>query len=296
MDPLETAARAIRTRENRTKELADRERDVKTVPWWDFPDRSYLRSAIATLRTEIETCNNKISKEKVLQLAEISVVELWEGAAKDVIPGRNAFGLAAQSQFGEIFQLALKNRPDLALHISQWPIPVVDLPDVAELLTDEFIESNARRIIAKRLAVAASTVYLTKVYPKDESHTTMVVQHLESSLRARFTVDGSGFGSVFSRSEAIDSIDPNKPGEPDWESYVGLGIGRGIYAEGQRLNPTVRWRSSSPNEYSGPLRRRLHALNPYVWQGPCEWCDVVLPQHGGQGWKSAETSLFATHP
>jgi hypothetical protein len=169
---------------------------------------------------------------------------------------------------------------------------LADLHDVAELLTETFIESSARKTIASRRAVAASTEYVYK-RADDGGRPTLTIQHRASGLRARFTITSPGLGVVYSKPYDIDSIDPEKPGKLVWwDSYVGLGIGKGIYSEAHRLAPEVRWQTSTLSDHSRALRKKLHAEDPYVWAGHCGWCDVNLPV----SWKEAPQSSFSGHP
>lgn len=292
MDPLESTARAIRARTNRAKELADRERDLKATPWWDIPERLSLRSSIAVLHKELDECTTKITVENLQQLAEFASAYLWAEAAKIVIPGKNPFGPAVHDHFDQILQMSLKNLVELQLPVSQWPIPLADLPEVAALLTPTFIESSAQRITEARRVVAESTEYLYK-RANDGGKPTLTIQHKASGLRARFTLTTPGFGVVYSKPYDIDSIDPDKPGKLVWwDSYVGLGIGKGIYSEAHRLTPDVRWQTSTLSDHSRALRKKLHAEVPYVWAGHCGWCDTNIPR----GWQKATPSSFSGHP
>ncbi|MEO3931391.1 hypothetical protein WMO79_01070 [Micrococcaceae bacterium Sec7.4] len=292
MDTLESTARAIRGRRNRTKELADRERDLRSTSWWDLPERLSLRSSIAVLHRELGEYTEKITPENLQQLAEYAGAQLWSEAAAIVTPGKNPFGPAARDRFDAILQASLENLGELQLPVSQWPIPVADLPDLAAILTPTFIESNANRIFDARRAVAESTEYLYERCD-DGGKAALIIQHKTSGLRARFTLTAPGFGTVYSKPYDIDSIDPDRPGKLVWwESYVGLGIGRGIYSEAHRLSPEIRWRTSTLSDHSRALRRKLHVGNPYIWAGHCEWCDRNL----SLGWEKSTPASFAAHP
>ena len=98
------------------------------------------------------------------------------------------------------------------------------------------------------------------------------LQRLEWSaacLRAYFTPGdpasdyGGMFGQVYSKPYRIGSLDPPRPGvSADWNSFVGLGIGRKIYLTGARILPAERWLTSAASEQAAGLRRRLHAMDP----------------------------------
>jgi hypothetical protein len=109
-------------------------------------------------------------------------------------------------------------------------------------------------------------------------------------------MDGSGVGEVMSNSEHIESLDPANTGEADCERYAGLGIGQQIYEFAQSKYPDIRWRKGQLSVYAEVLRRRLHAQDPYHWEGPCTWCEQVLPALDGKGWKDKDLSAFTDHP
>jgi hypothetical protein len=290
MDPLATVAGAIFTRRHRKEDLARKEREFETTERWELLGRFFLPREIKALRKELADLNDIIDDEQVLRLAEIYAAELWKNAARSVVPDKNAFGTAAQNRFRPILAKAMKERPDFHLYFGPVRYWLVGLPEVDALVTEEFIDRNTRRIMAERGRVAASTAFLSRV-----NHTSqgvqLVLQHVESALRAEFTLDGSGFGEVMSNSEHIVSLDSAKPGEADWDAYAGLGIGQRLYERAQLLYPGIRWRTRSPSIFAESLRRRLHAQDPYHWEGSCEWCDGNLPL----GWEKSTTSSFAGH-
>lgn len=298
MDPLVTAAGAIRTRRHRNEDLARSEREFETLPWWGLMGRFVLSREIESLRYQVEVLDDDIDDEKVRRLAEIFAEELWKEVALSVVPEKNPFGPAAQGQFRQILAQALKELPDLAIDISTRPFHLIDLPEVDALVTDSFIESNTLRNMAERQAVAASTDYIHEYARDYEGRPKLTVQHRASGLRARFTVTGRGMGEVYSKPYDIESIDPEWSDEEqeDWKTYAGLGIGAGIYAEAHRLEPGFRWSAGLLSPYAVPLRRRLHVADPYIWAGPCDWCDVNLPAQGIHHWMNAVPSSFAGHP
>lgn len=123
----------------------------------------------------------------------------------------------------------------------------------------------------------------------------LFVQHKASGMRARFTVNGNGFGQVYSKSYRIRSIDPSDDGQVARgaidDSY-GLGIGELLYLRGAQECPGVRWEMGSASDPARGLRSRLHRKNPYIWQGPCLWC----PNNGIMFWEQASEAQFVAHP
>ncbi|MGY4541359.1 hypothetical protein ACVWY0_001268 [Arthrobacter sp. UYNi723] len=298
MDPLEDVCRAVHARGGHIRSLEKAETASTMLPWYRLGERSRLRLEIASLHTSIAVCNEKIGPDGVERLANRAGSRLWHQAAENVIPNKNPYGRAAQEHFDAILELALEGRNDLVLfHMHPRSSRLSSLPDVAERLSGPFIESNVLNIIAERADIAASTAFAHERYQNKDNQPAMIVQHIASGLRAMFTVIRPGMGAVFSKPYNIGSIDPDNPGTAtQWESYVGLGIGERIYAEAHRLEPDVRWMSGATSPYSTRLREKLHAVDPYIWSGSCQWCEQKLAQLGIYSWDAAGKEFFTDHP
>lgn len=291
MDPLRTVARAIFRRRQLTDDLARAEKAFETIKWWNLVGRISLSCEISERRKELEVLNETIGDRQVLRLAEIYAEELWREAARSVVPDKNPFGPAAQTKFSTILRQARQERPDLCLWFDQARYWLIGLPEVDALVTDAFTTQNTQRIMAELSEVATSTTFLHRE-TRTEKEVRVVIQHVESGLRAEFTVEDSGFGEVMSKSGHIMSLDAEKPGDADHRTYAGLGIGRRLYRHAQAKYPGIRWRAGSLSVYAEALRSRLHAQDPYHWEGPCTWCGDNLPL----GWKKSTPSSFAGHP
>lgn len=295
MYALEDVCRAIQARAEHAGRLEKAVEASRMLPWHRFAERSFWKREIASSQDQVARCDKQIRLKDVLRLADMAGVRLWHRAAETVIPDKNTFGRAAQDHFDEILELAVKGRDDFALYVGRRSFLLSNLPTVAEHVTEAFIESNARKAIAERAAVAASPVFAHEIYQDANNQTVMIIQHLASGLRARFSML-NGTGTVFSKPYSIESIDPDNPGTlGDWESYVGLGIGERIYAEAHRLAPDVRWVSGASSPYSTQLRQKLHATNPYIWSARCPWCEQNLEKFG-ISWDAATQEFFNDHP
>jgi hypothetical protein len=281
-DPL---CQRIQTRTKLTEELA-------TAPWYRWSQRRHLRRRIADL-------SSRISDQRVLELANEVGSKVWVRAASTLIPEKNPYGPAARAHFDDILEAAFKLREDYVVYDGDCSFKISTLPEIDSVLTRDFMIENATRLIEERAAIAASPTLIHEYSSNSHGRWVLTIQHVASGLRAQFTLDGQGFGSVESKPYVIYSIDPNKPGKLDnreWEAVVGLGIGPRIYKEAQRLEPTIRWQGGLLSAFSRPVRERLHAADPYIWSGPCKWCDVNLPTLGVHHWMNAAPSSFAGHP
>jgi len=189
----------------------------------------------------------------------------------------------------------MKERPNFNQWFSTRRFWLKDLPEVDKMVDRRFVVENTQRIMNELCAVAASKSFLTQEIHAEKEFR-VVIQHVASGFRAQFTMDGSGFGEVMSKSEHIKSLDPTKPDAADTRRYAGLGIGQRLYRLAQAKYPAIRWHKGPLSVYAEPLRRRLHAEDPYHWEGPCTWCEQVLPALDGKGWKDKGLSAFADHP
>ena len=297
MDPLESTCRAIQARDGHARSLEKAEKFIRALPWYRFVEHNRRRDEVASLRSLIADCEAQIGSDGLLALANKAGSLLWHEAAGKVIPNKNPYGPASEQHFEEIFRLVLKNREDYDLRVGGRTFRLATLSDVLAKLDESFIRSNVRAMIAERAAIAASTDFLHKRFTDFEGNPAVLVQHVASGLRAKFVITQPGFGSVNSKPYAIQSIDPNRPGESsDWMEYVGLGIGVKLYQEGHRLMPGVRWMSSAYSAYSPPLRKKLHASDPYTWSGSCTWCDQKLKALGIYSWQDTNQQFFTNHP
>lgn len=300
MNDFTALCRTITAREKRARNLAEAEQRLDGTPWYRWMQCRSLRLRIASLRDEIEMLNSKVSSDSVLGLASSIASDLWSRAAAEIVPKKNPYGRAAQERFEEILGRAVELGCGWEVwdHRSSASFPLSGLPEVEALVTAESIASQARREISRLAAIAASPE-LIHDYDRDaDGKLRLWVQHVASGLRATFTMDGDGFGGVLSKPYSLGSIDPKKPGTlHDWQQYTGLGIGRRIYEEAHRLEPTVRWGGGLLSEYSAPLRKRLHSADPYVWDwSSCKWCEQNLRQQGVFHWMDASRSMFHGHP
>lgn len=310
MDPneLEGICRAIQARDRHAENLKKASEETNPTLWWHHLIWSHNRQnktanekakKLASLQSKIDENEKKITPDGVQHLARMIATELWKDAAKSVLSNKNPFGQAAVGQFPGILQLALKRREKFILVVGQRQLSftLADLPDINKHLTDGFIETNARDIICTYDAIAASTEFVHKRYRNNDGDPEMIVQHLKSGLRAKFTINKPGFGTVFSKPYDIESIDPEKPGNLiHWEQYTGLGIGGLIYTEAHCLAPDVRWVKGLTSEYSTPLRTKLHADNPHIWDSQCAWCEKNLVRLGIRSWSHADQDFFTNHP
>jgi hypothetical protein len=297
MDQLEKVCRAIQARDRHLHDLEETEKSIQALPWHSFIKRVSLRQKIASLQSEIDAYGQKINPDTVLELAYLAGAKLWNHAAQTLIPKKNPYGRAAVEHFDEILELALKGREKINLWIGRGSFELSSLTDVTETLTEKFIKSNAQRIIAERRSVAASTEFIHELFENDDGHPAMIIQHVASGLRAVFTIKEPGLGSVFSKPYRIGSIDPSNPGTAgNWEMYAGLGIGEQIYREAHHLLPEVRWLSGATTEFSARLREKLHASDPYIWSGRCQWCAQKLDELHIFTWEAADQEFFTNHP
>lgn len=297
MTELGNICLTITSRRKLTAQREKTERRMASLPWFRLRQRSELLREIASLSAKIRERESRITDEKVLALAESIGYNLWEKATAHVIPQKNPYGPLALENIDAILDSALEQAESYVEYVRMTAFPISDLPEVKAALTRDLIESGARRVIAKRLRAAASTDLIHEYEVDYKGQQVLLVQHRASGLRATFTLDQQGFGSVASKPYSIRSIDPDNPGEHhNWEAYVGLGIGRLIYLEAQRLEPNTRWPGSLLSDYSAPLRRKLHAVDPYIWGGHCDWCNANLEQQGIYSWRSTEKEFFNDHP
>lgn len=298
MSDLGKLCRAIEARERLTRDLESVERRLAATLWYSWMKRRDLHQRAVSLRHKIEDRNSKISDETVRDLANTIGAILWDRAASDVVPKKNTYGPAARARFDEILDAAVELGQDYVVYEDGSTFPLSALPEVNRLLTREFMRSSALRVIDERAAIAASPELIHGYHRDYEGKQVLMVQHVASGLRGQFTLDGKGFGSVGSKPYVLPSIDPENPGPLwGWEQVVGLGIGRRIYEEAQRLEPGIRWHGGMFSEYSRPLRRRLHAADPHVWSGPCDWCEEnLLKDDNIHHWSDAPRSWFSGHP
>lgn len=168
-----------------------------------------------------------------------------------------------------------------------------DDPLLRTYLTPQTATSIAHdEVAAIQRVIRDPTIYLQRVTWDGTS--AIVLQHAASGLRGRFHQDTDGFGVIFSKPYAIDSIDHGKPNDHggSWERYVGVGIGRRIYLLAARLDPQRRWDVGILNPEAVPLRDRLHGADPFHWAtNNCTWCI----QHN-LDWRSADAAAFTAHP
>jgi hypothetical protein len=286
-------------REEQARQLAEARAAQQNTPWFRLRQRSYWRSQANFFAAQLDSSSGRVTDRDVRELATRASDILWTRAAGEVIPKRNSYGPAGASHFDMVLSKAMESRDELVPFFTCWnPPKLAEVPIIHEVVTEEFIAKEARTNIERLAVIAASPTLLHKEYRDVDGNTVIVIQHVESGLRARFTLQEPGFGSVASKPYNIQSIDPENPGvSGDWGRYVGLGIGRRIYQEANRLEPGVRWRSSLLSDYSAPLRAKLHASDPYIWAlGSCQWCDKMGQQTGIYFWEQMSEAFFAGHP
>lgn len=297
IDPMEVVARAIQSRDEYARELQRVQQNAQMLPWYSFLQRHSLQQDMGSLRSRIEASEQRIDPVSVLDIAYQAGGRLWGEAAQTVIPKKNIYGRAALEHFEEILELALKGRETVRLWIGRDSFELSSLTDVIALLSEDFLRTNARRIITERLAVAASTDFLQESFENTDGHQVTIIQHAASGLRAVFTVRDDGYGSVYAKPYRIKSIDPENPGTAEnWEMYAGLGIGEKIYREAHRLMPDVRWSSHAITTYSARLRQKLHFSDPYIWSANCPWCGPKLDRTRIYSWDKTDRDFFIDHP
>lgn len=298
MDPLEKVCRAIHARDLYRQDLDAVDDAFESLPWYKFIRRNSLQRDIESLNSKIDDCSQRISSEAVLDVAYLAGSQIWNGAALKLIPEKNQYGRAAEENFDEILEMTMKRRDEINIWVGSQSFELSKLTDVIEVLTKQFVKSNAQRIIAERLTVAASTDFMHRSFVDRDEKEAMIIQHVDSGLRALFTISDPGFGSVYSKPYKIRSIDPGNPGvAKNWEMYMGLGIGEQIYREAHRLMPEIRWRSGASSDYAHNLRRKLHARNPYIWsRSSCQWCSEKLRGLPIYSWEDADQEFFIDHP
>lgn len=168
------------------------------------------------------------------------------------------------------------------------------LPALVEQLTPAAVRNkmDAERAIVRR--VAADPHMLTREFADGS----FMVQHRASGLRAQFTLvdsrPGCGpFGSIMSKHYRLPDLDPDPADKPDPELYEGLGIGEKVYLHGAGLAPGVRWAGSAPAVGAHALRRRLHKIDPYIWEGECLICLGYFQDN--KEWSDRSQSDFPVH-
>lgn len=281
--PYDPLCQKIQTRSKLSRELSG-------IPRHRWFKRRELRRRIADL-------SSGITDQRVLKLADEIMSKVWSKAASTVIPKKNAYGPAAEGRFNDILNEAVELCQKYEVYDGECSFPLDELPEINGLVTKECIEQKVRPVIEERAKIAASSKLIREYAKNVHGQQTLIIQHIESGLRAEFTMNGQGFGSVDSKSYTLYSIDDNNPGmHVDWESVVGLGIGRRIYEEAHRMQPTIRWGAGMLTPYSRALRQKLHAADPYIWDGPCEWCNANLPVLGVNHWMNATPASFSSHP
>jgi len=166
----------------------------------------------------------------------------------------------------------------------------------AELVTAARVRAYLEGNHARRARVVSDPVLLNNAH---SASFTFTVQHRASGIRARFEdgaendAHGVPLWTVYSKQHDVPGIgEQGDPDDHDAMEWRGLGIGTRVYEEGARLRPDVRWRNGSPvSAEAQGVRRKLHASDPYRWQGRCDWCE-----QRGIDWMGAEPSDFADHP
>lgn len=278
---------------------AAEEKATELNKWRDLPWKWEQKATAKSLRARIAVCNERIGEDGVKRLADYAAEHLWKKAAEIVLPNKNPYGRAAYLDFDHILDHAwqLRGMVDLPCGPGAWFYQVTGIAEVNDFMTRAFMSDAAREKMKEYRRMARSALF-THEFPRNkEGLVELVVQHLPSGLRARFTVESPGFGSVFSKSHVVPSINPVDPGTLDvLTDYAGLGIGRQIYGVAHRLIPSVRWQRVETNAFSEPLREKLHAKNPYTWEAKCAWCEDKRMKLGVLSWKEADGAFFAAHP
>lgn len=254
------------------------ERAVDEGRWWQ---RRRRRDALARLRRREESDGlDAAAADWARQLLADEITNAWARRARganhrDPRLLEHLPGLAEEASADAIDQAG----PD---------------PRLLPLLTVDAAMAIAHEQVAQiRAVVDDPTIHFTRTTIDDKL--TVVVQHAASGLRARFTGHpGSSAGVVMSKPWDIPSINPDDPhdGGYDWERFTGLGIGRRLYLAAADLAPQLRWPRGLVSTYAEPLRDRLHAADPFRWDGAsCHWC-----QTRGILWSDAAQSDYYDHP
>lgn len=249
--------------------------------------------------------SKRFTQQDVQTIAEDLSHRLWKKASTAVIPDNNPYGHAATGRFPRILSEALAHQHELnpadVVHL----VNLGDVPTVNNLMTPAFVEKTVRERIAKYTEVAADPKLLVKERKNEKGdRESLVVQHRASGLRAKFTLVEPGLGRIAAKAYQIPSIDEStsRSAEEELEfasdavRFAGLGIGFRIYQKAHELWPDVRWKSSGPNKYSGALRAKLHASDPYIWHSRCDWCKAKLEPGGSiQIWEHVDKEFFSGH-
>lgn len=299
MTELHIVVNALVVRALLAKKLKDaKEAAAQPLPWYSIIARRAQQGRITSLESDIGKEDQKIGDDGPDRLAGNAADELWGMAANTLFPKRNPYGPVNPKDFASILNQALAFRDKKCFEVGPHSMTykVTDLPEVDALVTEAFMQSRARVRIREHAVIAANTD-LCSENTVCAGMNAMIIQHRASGLRAMFMLHGNGFGEVSSTPSNVKSIDPGYPSEcQEWRDFLGLGIGRSIYAEGHSLFPHVRWISKASTPYAEGLRKKLHAANPYTWEDKCQWCETKAKNLGISSWKAADRSFFANHP
>jgi len=276
------AAQAVRLREAREFRC-----ELDRLSWWDFGSRAELRRQVREKEAEQQRLARPLDRETQEDIA----ARLIRGAVtvrRREISYRNAFHpevLAALDDLVAEVRERLERASFTAIdprHFYGDPrnVLALELPGLAELLTPEAIRAHVIERVEELRVIAADDGMLIRT-----GNGSCLVEHRATGLSLSFTEQeerpGLGhFGAINAKSFP-----------PQWEDFVGLGIGTKLYRRGAAELPGVRWRETAPKAAAVGARGHLHPEDPYAWHwSDCQWCS----DQGG--WAQLPRSAFVDHP
>lgn len=274
-----------------TADTQAREHEVaaRTVRRYRIRARSEARERARVSRLQATLLSDGLPADAVMLEARKQLKEIWRNMAIQSLPNRNPFHSDLEAAWKN------KNKIDAIVAEARESKDLAQIPGLSDLMTAEMAMQTLGAEVCRLAQVAADDRFLTKESDDVDGATVTVVQHVSSGLRAQFIpcTEESSFGSIFSKPYNIASIDlDNKGNCPDWEVYVGLGIGTSIYRLGAKALPEIRWRTGDLTEFSSAVRRKLHHEDPYKWATyDCCWCKANLSQQ----WDVALPADFDGH-
>ncbi len=263
------------------------------TPWWCFRDRRAARRSTEHWREVADVRWAALPENAVQIVAHDDIAEAWIDVRRDKPQAthRNPFHPEVLAQMAWLSQTVSARLQAMASTTADAEIAKGDIPGYLELVTAEAVESYARTIVGERTGMAAHDRIMA-VMGFEDGRQNETIQHVASGLRAQVWWDEQGIGTIYSKSDQILSIDPNRPGVLDtWEEVIGLGIGTKLYALAARRHPHIRWNASAPSDAAQAVRAKLHNHDPWRWNAACQWCD----SHD-IAWLTATPADFAGHP
>lgn len=195
------------------------------------------------------------------------------------------------------------------------------------VLASPHLDAAVHLIRGHFAAVAASDDFCTRITWRDTARTrgTLRVEHCASGMWLYADLSGPITDRIVNgpqvnldpgQSQQSDHACPPYPAhlhQPEWTAwtrgacfgapgdavlgaainrrYLGLGIGRRLYARGAAIVPNARWaETNAMTEESKGIRRAMHRGNPWRWQNrACPLCG----QSGQVDWRQASRAELA---